>query len=343
MSHVQIEQVSKTYTDTNVLNDVSLDIEKGELITLLGPSGCGKSTLLKCIAGLETLNSGSIKVNGKEISHLSPQKRNVGMVFQSYALFPNMTVFDNIAFGLKMNKVEKKEINRKVSEIIELIQLTGKESSYPHQLSGGQQQRVALARAVVTEPDILLLDEPLSALDAKIRKSLQIELRNIQKKLNMTMIFVTHDQEEAMTISDRIFVMNQGVMVQSGKPEEIYVSPKSKFIANFIGNYNLLTHEDIYHMTGKTITTGSYAIRPEVIELVHGNTPSTTDASGYWIKGSVRDMVVKGNVRRYEIQTDHTLLYVDELNVPQTPSVSEGMSIQAWIPEKECILLGEED
>ncbi|MBY0087427.1 ABC transporter ATP-binding protein [Brevibacillus brevis] len=339
MSYVQIEQASKKYTDTTVLNQVSLEIEKGEFITLLGPSGCGKSTLLRCIAGLETLDNGSIKVNGKEISHFSPQQRNVGMVFQSYALFPNMTVFDNIAFGLKMHKLEKQVIDRKVNDVIKLIHLSGKESSYPHQLSGGQQQRVALARAIVTEPDILLLDEPLSALDAKIRKNLQVELRNIQRNLKMTMIFVTHDQEEAMTISDRIFVMDQGIIVQNGRPEEIYDRPKTKFVARFIGNYNVLSHEDIYRLTGETLKSGVYAIRPEVIGLFDENIPNDLKTTGFWIKGAVTKKSVRGNVRRYEIQSEAVKLYVDELNVSQTSQLSEGALVQALIPEKECILL----
>ncbi|MED4582665.1 ABC transporter ATP-binding protein [Brevibacillus choshinensis] len=339
MSYVQIEQASKKYTDTTVLNQVSLAIEKGEFITLLGPSGCGKSTLLRCIAGLETLDNGSIKVNGKEISHFPPQRRSVGMVFQSYALFPNMTVFDNIAFGLKMHKLEKQVIDRKVNDVIKLIHLSGKESSYPHQLSGGQQQRVALARAIVTEPDILLLDEPLSALDAKIRKNLQVELRNIQKKLKITMIFVTHDQEEAMTISDRIFVMDQGVIVQSGRPEEIYDRPQNEFVARFIGSYNVLTHEDINRITGETLMPGVYAIRPEVIEIFDENIPSELKTTGFWIKGAVMNKSVRGNVRRYEIQSDTVTFYVDELNVSQTPHLSEGTFIQALIPEKECLLL----
>lgn len=340
MSYVQIEQASKKYGDTTVLRQVSLQVEKGEFITLLGPSGCGKSTLLRCIAGLETLDNGSIKVNGNEISHLQPQRRNVGMVFQSYALFPNMTVFDNIAFGLKMHKMKKEEIDKKVNNIIELIHLTGKEQSYPHQLSGGQQQRVALARAIVTEPDILLLDEPLSALDAKIRKNLQVELRNIQKNLKITMIFVTHDQEEAMTISDRIFVMDQGNIVQSGRPEEIYDRPKNEFVARFIGSYNVLTHEDISRLTGESLQHGVYAIRPEVIELYDENIPTELKTAGFWIKGAVTNKSVRGNVRRYEIQSENIKLYVDELNVSQNPHISEGTIVQALIPEKECILLG---
>ncbi|WP_018754814.1 ABC transporter ATP-binding protein [Paenibacillus terrigena] len=339
MSYVQIDQAFKQYADSTVLKQVSLQIEKGELVTLLGPSGCGKSTLLRSIAGLEKLDGGTINVNGNDISHLPPQFRNVGMVFQSYALFPNMTVFDNIAFGLKMRKWPRKEITDKVKHIIELIHMSDKASSYPHQLSGGQQQRVALARALVTEPDILLLDEPLSALDAKIRKSLQIELRNIQRELKMTMIFVTHDQEEAMTISDRIFIMNGGEIVRQGKPEDIYASPKNEFVARFIGSYNVFTSQELNCMTGHSFKSGNYAIRPEVMELHPHDSLSEQQKSGMWISGIIRNMTIRGNVRRYTIQAQDITLWVDELNVPQKSALDEGLFIKVWLSEDECNLL----
>ncbi|MCZ8510936.1 ABC transporter ATP-binding protein [Paenibacillus filicis] len=339
MSYVQIDQALKRYADSTVLKQVSLQIEKGELVTLLGPSGCGKSTLLRSIAGLEKLDGGTISVNGNDISHLPPQRRNVGMVFQSYALFPNMTVFDNIAFGLKMRKWPRKEITDKVKQVIELIHMSDKASSYPHQLSGGQQQRVALARALVTEPDILLLDEPLSALDAKIRKNLQIELRNIQRELKMTMIFVTHDQEEAMTISDRIFIMNGGNIVHQGKPEDIYASPKTEFVARFIGSYNVLTDIELHSLTGKSFESGSYAIRPEVMELHPHDAPPEQQQPGIWLEGIVKSMTVRGNVCRYLIQSQDVTLWVDELNVPQRGALDEGLFIKVRIPESECNLL----
>ncbi|NOU87981.1 ATP-binding cassette domain-containing protein [Paenibacillus sp. LMG 31460] len=339
MSYVQIEQAFKQYVENTVLQQVSLQIEKGELVTLLGPSGCGKSTLLRAIAGLEKLDGGTICVNDHDISHLPPQRRNVGMVFQSYALFPNMTVFDNIAFGLKMRKWPRKEMTEKVKQVIELIHMSDKASSYPHQLSGGQQQRVALARALVTEPDILLLDEPLSALDAKIRKNLQIELRNIQRELKMTMIFVTHDQEEAMTISDRIFIMNGGEIVHQGKPEEIYASPKNEFVARFIGSYNVLTNRDLYLLTGHSVKPGNYAIRPEVMELHPLDSLSEQQKSGMWISGIISSMTVRGNVRRYSILAQDVTLWVDELNVPHKSAVDEGLFIKVWVPVDECNLL----
>ncbi|WP_152393832.1 ABC transporter ATP-binding protein [Paenibacillus guangzhouensis] len=340
MSYVQIDQAYKQFAKSVVLQQVSLNVEKGELVTLLGPSGCGKSTLLRSIAGLETLDGGTICVNGNDISQLPPQRRNVGMVFQSYALFPNMTVFDNIAFGLKMKKLGKEKIAEKVNQVIELVHLSGKALSYPHQLSGGQQQRVALARALVTEPDILLLDEPLSALDAKIRKILQSDLRSIQRDLKMTMIFVTHDQEEAMTISDRIFVMNAGKIVQQGKPEQIYTSPKTEFVARFIGSYNVLTDQDILRLSGHAMQPGSYAIRPEVMELYpNGETYNIAHNQGLWLEGVILSMTVRGNVRRYQVQSQDVTLTIDELNVPHKGALDEGLFISVRIPETACTFL----
>lgn len=340
MSYVQINQALKRYAKAVVLQQVSLNVEKGELVTLLGPSGCGKSTLLRCIAGLETLDGGTIRVNGKDISQLPPQRRNVGMVFQSYALFPNMTVSDNIAFGLKMQKLARDQIAAKVKQAVELVHLSGKESVYPHQLSGGQQQRVALARALVTEPDILLLDEPLSALDAKIRKSLQSDLRSIQRDLKMTMILVTHDQEEAMTISDHIFVINDGEIVQQGKPEHIYASPKNEFVARFIGSYNVLTDRDLFRLTGHSVKPGTYAIRPEVIELhPNGDAQSDRRDRGLWMEGVIVSMTVRGNIRRYLVQSQDATVTVDELNVPHKGALDEGLFISVRIPEEACTLL----
>ena len=223
MSFVEIKNLEKSFDDTQVLKKLNLNIEEGEFVTLLGPSGCGKSTLLRCIAGLNSINSGSIFIDGKDMTNVIPKDRNIGMVFQNYALFPNMTVWENIEFGLKMKK--EKNYDDKIKNMIEMVGLTGKENHYPNELSGGQQQRVAFARSLITRPKILLLDESLSALDAKIRKSLRDKLRKIQKQLGITTIFVTHDQEEALAVSDRIFVMNKGEISQSGTPEEnIYKS-----------------------------------------------------------------------------------------------------------------------
>lgn len=339
MSYVQIEHAFKQYAESVVLRQTSLNIEKGELVTLLGPSGCGKSTLLRSIAGLETLDGGTVHVNGNDISHLPPQRRNVGMVFQSYALFPNMTVYDNIAFGLKMKKMVREEIAEKVKRVIEVVHLSGKESSYPQQLSGGQQQRVALARALVTEPDLLLLDEPLSALDAKIRKSLQAELRNIQRELKMTMIFVTHDQEEAMAISDRIFIMNNGEIVRQGKPEDIYIAPHDEFVARFIGNYNVWTASDIFRLTGVEMEPGSYAIRPEVMQISPNKKLPQQRETELCVEGVVLSITILGSVRRYLIRSNHLTFWADELNVSSHNEVTEGTLVRVLIPKAECTLL----
>ena len=264
--YVVVKGLSKHFGASKVFEDLSFAIEEGEFITLLGPSGCGKSTLLRCLAGLETPDAGSIFVNGEDITHTKPQKRGIGMVFQSYALFPNMTAAENIAFGLKMQGLEKNEILHRVAQAIRTVELTNNEKKYPNQLSGGQRQRVALARALVVKPRILLLDEPLSALDARIRRNLRDEIRSIQREMQLTTIFVTHDQEEAMTMSDRIFLMNKGQFVQMGTPEEVYLSPATEFAARFIGSYNLLTKEQaaaIFDVGSEEL----YAVRPEVRSL----------------------------------------------------------------------------
>ncbi|WP_234919209.1 ABC transporter ATP-binding protein, partial [Aeromonas veronii] len=240
MFHLEVNQLHKSYGDTKVFEGIEFGIRKGELVTLLGPSGCGKSTLLRALAGLTPVDGGQVRVAGEDITWQEPQKRGIGMVFQSYALFPNMTVRDNVAFGLKMKPQPGRDLVASVQEALALVELTGFERRYPAELSGGQRQRVALARALVVQPRILLLDEPLSALDARIRRSLRQQIREIQQRLELTTIFVTHDQEEALTMSDRIFLMNKGSIVQSGTPEEIYTRPADAFVAGFIGNYNLL-------------------------------------------------------------------------------------------------------
>ncbi|WP_144528436.1 ABC transporter ATP-binding protein [Peribacillus simplex] len=337
MSYVTIDQVTKGYENQVVLNDISLTLKKGEFATLLGQSGCGKSTLLRSIAGLEGVDVGRILIDGKDITNLSPRQREVGMVFQSYALFPNMSVFDNIAYGLKMKKV--KNIKSKVKNMIDMVDLIGKEESYPHQLSGGQQQRVALARALVMEPKVLLLDEPLSALDAKIRKSLQKELKRIQKELDITTIFVTHDQEEAMTLSDRIFVMNKGKVVQSGSPSEIYTSPVNTFVAKFIGNYNVCNMEVFHKLVRSTELKGNeVAIRPEVLQLVSAGEDSLDLQENWGIKGFIKDVSMTGNVLRYEVETDESAFLVDYLH-HRGKMFEQGARVHILVPKKECIIL----
>jgi len=232
--------VSKTYGDNTVLNNLSLNIRKNEFLTLLGPSGCGKTTTLKILAGFENSDIGKVLFNDEDISALPPYKRQLNTVFQKYALFPHMNVYENIAFGLKIKKVSKNEIDKKVSEMLKLVALEGFEKRSIDSLSGGQQQRVAIARALVNEPKVLLLDEPLGALDLKLRKEMQSELKRIQQRLGITFIFVTHDQEEALTMSDTIVVMNKGIIQQMGSPEDIYNEPANAFVADFIGESNIV-------------------------------------------------------------------------------------------------------
>ena len=237
---IEIKNVSKTYGDNTVLNNLSLNIRKNEFLTLLGPSGCGKTTTLKILAGFENSDIGKVLFNDEDISALPPYKRQLKTVFQKYALFPHMNVYENIAFGLKIKKVSKNEIDKKVSEMLKLVALEGFEKRSIDSLSGGQQQRVAIARALVNEPKVLLLDEPLGALDLKLRKEMQSELKRIQQRLGITFIFVTHDQEEALTMSDTIVVMNKGIIQQMGSPEDIYNEPANAFVADFIGESNIV-------------------------------------------------------------------------------------------------------
>ncbi|MEB0078129.1 MULTISPECIES: ABC transporter ATP-binding protein [unclassified Pseudomonas] len=303
MSFVSVEHLQKNYASTAVFSDINCEIKKGEFVTLLGPSGCGKSTLLRCIAGLTSVTSGQILLDGQDLVPVSPQKRGIGMVFQSYALFPNMNVEQNVAFGLRMQKINPDESRKRVAEILRLVELTDFASRYPHQMSGGQCQRVALARSLVTQPRLLLLDEPLSALDARIRKHLREQIRAIQRELGLTTIFVTHDQEEALTMSDRIFLMNQGRIVQSGDAETLYTAPVDVFAAGFIGNYNLLDAATASRLLQRPITS-RLAVRPEAIEL------SLTGA----LDGEVRSHSLLGNVIRYRVEARGVELVVDVLN-----------------------------
>ncbi|MDW6093077.1 ABC transporter ATP-binding protein [Vibrio rhizosphaerae] len=312
MSYVHVNQLTKVFGEHAVFQAIDFTIEQGEFITLLGPSGCGKSTLLRCIAGLEAIDQGEIWVDNHEISRQVPQQREIGMVFQSYALFPNMTVADNIGFGLKMKGLDKPTIAKETQRFIELVELQGKEKQYPHELSGGQRQRVALARALIVRPRILLLDEPLSALDAKIRKVLRQQIRAIQKELNLTTIFVTHDQEEAMQLSDRIFLMNQGEIVQQGSPEQIYTQPANTFVAQFMGHYNLLDALTAHTWFGIE-STGQVAIRPESIYVKEPGRQYDAHISAPRAATVVSHQLL-GNVIRYTAAIGDQHLTVDLLN-----------------------------
>ncbi len=308
MSYVEVTGFAKSYGAHPVFEDISFALAKGEFVTLLGPSGCGKSTLLRCLAGLTPPDAGRIRVNGEDITDAAPQKRGIGMVFQSYALFPNMTVRQNIAFGLKMQKLAADVVARKVAEVVELVELGGKEDAYPAALSGGQRQRVALARSLVVEPRILLLDEPLSALDARIRRTLRQQIRDIQRRLDLTTIFVTHDQEEALTLSDRIFVMDRGRIVQQGSAETVYTRPASEAVARFMGHYNLLGSDESRRLLGREVR-GHLAIRPEAIHLF-----AAADAAPGLIPATVTHSQLLGNVVRYRVEAQGTALHVDRLN-----------------------------
>ncbi|MBQ2663571.1 MAG: ABC transporter ATP-binding protein [Clostridia bacterium] len=297
---ISLENIAVTFDGEKILNDISLDIKDKEFVTLLGPSGCGKTTTLRIIGGFLTPDSGSVKFEGREINNLPPYKRNVNTVFQRYALFPHLNVFENIAFGLKVKKFPPKEIEKRVREMLELVNLNGFEKRSIDRLSGGQQQRVAIARALVNEPKVLLLDEPLGALDLKLRKEMQIELKRIQQRLEITFIYVTHDQEEALTMSDTVVVMNGGNILQVGSPVDIYNEPKNAFVADFIGESNILNGRMIkdllveisgheYECVDKGFGENravDVVIRPEDIKLV------APDAAH--ITGLVKSVTFKG-------------------------------------------------
>jgi len=333
MSYVVIEGLHKTYGTNAVLSNIDMTIEEGEFVTLLGPSGCGKSTILRIVAGLTDATSGAVKIEGKNMNNIQPKNREVGMVFQSYALFPNMTVKENVAFGLKMKKMNAIEIEQKVKDALALVHLSDKEHAFPHELSGGQQQRVALARALIVRPKVLLLDEPLSALDAQIRKKLQADLRSIQTELGMTMVLVTHDQEEAMAVSDKIFVMNKGQIAQSGSPTEIYTKPESEFVANFIGHYNVFTRKELEQMIGGKLPEKreKFAIRPEAIHLK----ASEGDLS---FTGIAKEAVMSGNVIRTVFQVGERTFSVEQLH-DREASVVLGNSYECYVSQEDVVAL----
>ena len=273
-----IINLEKNFNDVMALNDISLEVQEGEFCSLLGASGSGKTTLLRVIAGFESPDKGSLEINGKNLNSLPIANRNIGMVFQNYALFPHMSVRENVAFGLEMQKLKKIDINKRVNEALQLVDLMNEAARFPNQLSGGQQQRVALARAIVIKPSLLLMDEPLGALDKNLRKEMQTQIKELHKDINVTVIYVTHDQEEAMYLSDRIILLDQGKIIQSGTCKELYLSPKNKMVANFLGECNFITLED-----GRNIT-----IRPESFEV------SDRKTSENGIEITIKDLVFLG-------------------------------------------------
>lgn len=305
---IELKNLSKRYDDNQVLDNLSLDIKKNEFLTLLGPSGCGKTTTLKIIAGFEYADEGKVLFEERDITDIPPHERQINTVFQKYALFPHMNIYENIAFGLKIKKLPKDEIDKKVKEMLKLVALDGFERRQVESLSGGQQQRVAIARALVNEPKVLLLDEPLGALDLKLRKEMQMELKKIQKKLGITFIFVTHDQEEALTMSDKIIVMNKGKIQQMGTPQDIYNEPENSFVARFIGESNIfdgiMLEDYLVEFCGKKFKCVDkdfeknenieVVIRPEDVKMV--------EPEKGMLKGKVTSVLFKGV--HYEIEVN---------------------------------------
>jgi len=340
MSYLELTDVQKRFGDVAAVADFNLKAERGEFVSFLGPSGCGKTTTLRMIAGFEQPTAGTIVLDGVDITNRPPNRRNVGMVFQSYALFPNMTVADNIGFGLAVRKRPSSEIKTRVGELLELINLPDKGGRYPYQLSGGQQQRIALARALAFEPSVLLLDEPLSALDAKIRVALRLEIRQIQRRLGITTVYVTHDQEEALSLSDRVVVMSEGRMEQVGTPFEIYNFPATPFVASFVGTLNLLPASIVDAGRGELTVAGqpvrvakrfeggggrsvSVALRPEMVSL--GNADGMNN-----VTGKVTDVSFLGSIVRIRVTlAEGAVVSLDEFNEPtlKLPSVDDTITI----------------
>jgi putative spermidine/putrescine transport system ATP-binding protein len=350
---LSIQGVEKSFGPITVVRDFNLDVGRGEFISFLGPSGCGKTTMLRMVAGFEEPSQGRIFVDGKDVTNLKPNQRKIGMVFQAYALFPNLTVAQNIAFGLRVAGVSKAESAGRVQEMLQLISLPQLGDRYPYQLSGGQQQRVALARALAPKPRLLLLDEPLSALDAKVRVSLREEIRSIQKELGITTIFVTHDQEEALSISDRIVVMNNGRADQVGTPFEIYNRPTTRFVANFVGTLNVLEGEILDAASGAVQIAGqrlalnrdlapkrsgepvSLALRPEAVSLGR-----TADRAGS-LSGTIADVHFLGSVIRVRTKIGDSTVSLDTFNDPAVPPPVSGAPAEIAFAPRDLMVLGE--
>lgn len=336
MSYIRFENINKSFGSLQVLNNINLEIEKGQFVTLLGASGCGKTTLLRCLAGLETVGSGSIYLDDKDITAVSPRQRGIGMVFQQYSLFPNMKVHQNVAFGLERQKMDKALIKAKVDEMLEIVNLADQREKYPAQLSGGQQQRVALARALVTQPKVLLLDEPLSAIDALLRKNLQVEIRRIQRELRTTTVFVTHDQEEAMVISDMIHLMEGGRIIQSAPPMELYANPATRFAASFIGNYNMLSAAEFAAAFGQDPCCEVVAFRPELVLVQPEAEAEPPDSEHYSASGVLTAGMPHGNFLRYTMDCRGVHLFADYLS-DAVALIPEGSAVRCLLP-KNAIL-----
>ncbi len=352
MTYLSLSNITKQYGEAVVVADFTLDIEKGEFVSFLGPSGCGKTTTLRMVAGFEIPTSGRITLGGADITDKAPNQRNVGMIFQAYALFPNMTVAQNIGFGLRIRKESAADIKARVDEMLNLIHLEKHADKYPYQLSGGQQQRVALARALANRPQVLLLDEPLSALDAKIRVSLRAEIRSIQKSLGITAIFVTHDQEEALSISDRIVVMYEGRVEQVGTPFEIYNFPQTQFVANFVGALNTADAEivdpaeGLLRMDGVQLITADkmekhrkgdkvrIAIRPERFSFI------TEQKKANVLDCTIENITFLGSVVRIQVTIGNTKFHMDTFNNPFLELPRIGEKSQVTCSRNAVLILG---
>ncbi len=344
MSFIQLKDVAVSYNRKNhILKGLQLEIQKGELVSLLGPSGCGKTTTLRVMAGFIEPKEGKFIVDGEDMTNVPVHKRNFGLVFQSYALFPHLTVADNIAFGLKLRKMSKEEIQKKVSEVLEVCDLSGLEDRFPKQLSGGQRQRVALARALVIEPDLLLLDEPLSNLDAKLRIHMRVEIKRIQKKLGITTVFVTHDQEECFSISDKVAVMKDGVIEQYDTPEQIYTYPKTEFVARFIGfeNFIRLKKQQPHHYTADN--EAIFFVDRDVEQLECKGTIRPDDilikeeASGEnTVVGEIQVRTFLGKSYQYEVKTELGTLVV---NASSETIYETGDTLYLQLPANKIVLV----
>jgi putative spermidine/putrescine transport system ATP-binding protein len=355
MAFLEISDLKKFFGNHTAVHDFAIDIQRGEFVTFLGPSGCGKTTILRMIAGFEPPSGGIIKFDGRDVTWLPTNQRNIGMVFQSYALFPNMTVADNIGFGLKVAKMPADQARARVEEMLTLIKLTPLAGRYPWQLSGGQQQRVALARALANKPQVLLLDEPLSALDAKIRVSLREEIRALQRELGITSIFVTHDQEEALSISDRIVVLNEGRVEQIGAPSEVYNFPRTRFVASFVGTLNLLTGTVVDVVSGRIAvgnqqlhtthamagaTTGQargLAIRPEAI-VFEAPQPGRNS-----LTATVEEVNFLGAIVRIRARLEDAVVSLDVFNDPNQTLPQRGASVTLGFSRENLLVLEERD
>ena len=349
MAYLDLSHLEKTFGSNPVVKDFSLSIDKGEFVSLLGPSGCGKTTVLRMVAGFETPTRGAITIDGQDVTMLRPSQRNMGMVFQAYALFPNLTVAQNVGFGLKVAGVAAAEIAARVTEMLALIGLPDKGASFPFQLSGGQQQRVALARALAVRPRVLLLDEPLSALDAKIRVSLRNEIRQIQQRLGITTIFVTHDQEEALSISDRVVVMNGGVAAQIGAPFQIYNHPANPFVASFVGTLNTLEAVVTDPAAGRLLMAQTVVTLPRPLTAAKGQTLSLAlrpeaahlgRVAGHdtVLPARICNVLFMGSVIRIKADVAGAKLSLDTFNRADTPPPSVGTDVEISLSSRDLIV-----